>query len=137
VLFSHTTPSLSTAAEPVESAADLQEFLDIFRGMPDPRDPRGLRQSGQLVLALDGKVLRGAWLDDRQQFTLFSAMIHDLGVTVGQLGVPDGTTEVTQVKHLMDMIPDAEDGILFTIDAAIPSQPRLPPSRITQTTISS
>jgi len=203
VLFSHVPPSLSSLTEAVEPEADLQEFLDIFRNMSDPRDPRGLRhefvfilaaatlatlagakscreiadhaadlpipilkalgaqwnwfhqkyacpsvsairalfaqidieelehrigvwlfvrarrhQSGQLVLALDGKVLRGAWFDDHHQFTLFSAMIHGLGVTVGQLRVPDGTTEVTQVKPLMDMIPDVEAGILFTVDAA-------------------
>ena len=45
-------------------------------------------------------------------------MIHGLGVTVGQLRVPEGTTEVTQVKPLMDMIPDVEAGILFTVDVA-------------------
>lgn len=203
MLFSHAAPDLSTFTESVEPTADLQEFLDIFRGMPDPRDPRGLRhefvfvlaaatiatlagakscreiadhiadlpvvllkalgarwnwfyrryacpsvstiralfaqidveelerqigawlmsharrgQSGQLVLALDGKVLCGAWLNDDQQFTLFSAMIHGVGVTVGQLRVPEGTTEVTQVKPLMDQIPDVEDGILLTVDAA-------------------
>lgn len=202
MLFSHIPPSLSSATEAVEPGAVLQDFLDIFRNMADPRDPRGLRhefvfilaattivtlagakscreiadhiddlpvsllkvlgarwnwfhqkhacpsvsairalfaqidieelerrigawlfarahrhQSGQLVLALDGKVLRGAWLDDHQQFTLFSAMIHGLGVTVGQLRVPVGTTEVTQVNPLMDMIPDLEAGILFTVDA--------------------
>ena len=203
MIFSHTSPGLSTPAECFEPQTDLREFLDIFRGMSDPRDPRGLRhelvfilasstiatlagakscreiadhiadlpvvmlktlgarrdwfrggyacpsvstiraifaeidieelerrigawlfsnarrhRSGQLVLAMDGKVLRGAWLDDHQQFTLFSAMIHELGVTVGQLCVPEGTTEVTQVKSLLDMIPDVEGGILLTLDAA-------------------
>ncbi|HEY6793876.1 MAG TPA: transposase family protein [Kineosporiaceae bacterium] len=55
---------------------------------------------GLLVLALDGKVLRGARLGDHLQFTLFSAMIHGIGVTIGQLQVPGGTTEVTQVEPL-------------------------------------
>jgi hypothetical protein len=40
---------------------------------------------GVLVLALDGKVLRGAWTDENGQFTLFSAMIHGVGVTVAQV----------------------------------------------------
>jgi hypothetical protein len=31
---------------------------------------------GTLRLAIDGKVLRGVWSDENEQFTLFSAMIH-------------------------------------------------------------
>lgn len=190
VLVSHTLPRVSNSVDNNDLGASLREFLDIFRGLPDPRDPRGLRhdlvfilaastvatmagatgfraladqitdlpvsmlkafgarwnwfhrkhdtpsastirsvfadidieelerrigtwlfararrdRDGLLILALDGKVLRGAWLDDHQQFTLFSAMIHGIGVTVGQLRVPPGTTEVTQVEPLVDMIP--------------------------------
>lgn len=75
-------------------------------------------RDGLLVLALDGKVLRGAWLDDHQQFTLFSAMIHGVGVTVGQVRVPVGTTEVTQVEPLIDMIPTRPGRTLVTVDAA-------------------
>lgn len=203
VSVSHTLPTVSSATEYDTSDADLEDFLDIFRGLPDPRDPRGLRhelvfilaastvaimagatgfravadqiadlptsllmafgarwnwfcrtyncpsastirslfaeidieelerrigawlftrarrgQEGLLVLALDGKVLRGAWLDDRQQFTLFSAMIHGIGVTVGQLRVPPGTTEVTQVGPLTDMIRTTDADTLITVDAA-------------------
>jgi predicted transposase YbfD/YdcC len=202
VLFSHTSVPLSSQAESADPKATLTQFLDIFRGLPDPRDPRGLRhdlvfilaastiavlagatgfraladqiadlppsmlralgarwnwfhsrygcpspstiravfaqidveelerriggwlfararrdQDDLLVLALDGKVLRGAWLDDHQQFTLFSAMIHGVGVPVGQLAVPAGTTEVTQLAALIDMIP-APEGTVITVDAA-------------------
>jgi hypothetical protein len=35
-----------------------------------------------LRLAIDGKVLRGEWTDENDQFTLFSAMVHREGVTV-------------------------------------------------------
>jgi len=203
VLVSHTQPRASRPAECHDIGTDLHKFLDIFRGLPDPRDPRGLQhdlvfilasstvaimagatgfraiadhiadlpasmlkafgarwnwfcrnyaypsastlrsvfadidieelelrigawlfsrarrnQEGLLTLALDGKVLRGAWLDDHQQFTLFSAMIHGIGVTVGQLQVPRGTTEVTQVEPLIDMIPTAGTDTLITVDAA-------------------
>jgi DDE_Tnp_1-associated len=34
-----------------------------------------------MALAIDGKVMRGAWTDTNEQFTLFSAMIHQAGVT--------------------------------------------------------
>ena len=46
---------------------------------------------GVLALAIDGKVLKGAWTDENETFTLFSAMIHDVGVTVAQRQVPAGT----------------------------------------------
>jgi hypothetical protein len=29
------------------------------------------------AIAIDGKVLRGAWTDENDQVTLFSAMLHD------------------------------------------------------------
>jgi hypothetical protein len=45
-------------------------------------------------------------------------MIHGVGVTVGQLKVPAGTTEVTQVEPLIDMIPVRCGRTLVTVDAA-------------------
>ena len=41
-------------------------------------------REGDLVLALDGKVLRGAWTDGNKQVKLFAAMIHQEGVVVAQ-----------------------------------------------------
>jgi Transposase DDE domain len=71
------------------------------------------------VLAIDGKVLRGAWTDEHEQCTLFSAMIHDLGVTVAQVAVPGDTNETTQVKNLLEALPIEEDqDVLVTMDAA-------------------
>lgn len=74
--------------------------------------------TGLLVLALDGKVLRGAWTDDNGQLTLFSAMIHGTGVPVAQLRVPDDTNEITQVQTLLAGVHVAEDQALVTVDAA-------------------
>lgn len=74
---------------------------------------------GALVLAVDGKVLRGAWTDEHQMFTLFSAMIHGAGVTVAQVAVPADTNEITQVEALLDTIPDQpERRVVVTMDAA-------------------
>lgn len=74
---------------------------------------------GLLRLAIDGKVLRGAWTDDNDQFTLFSAMVHREGVTVAQVQVPAGTNEITQVKTLLDRV-SVQDGdrVVVTMDAA-------------------
>jgi predicted transposase YbfD/YdcC len=74
---------------------------------------------GVLTLALDGKVLRGAWTDDNAQVTLFSAMRHAEAVTVAQVRVPDGTHEITQVEHLLHGVTVSGDTpVLVTVDAA-------------------
>ncbi len=71
------------------------------------------------VIALDGKVLRGAWTDENDKVTLFSAMLHDEAVTVGQVRVPDGTNAITQAEAILKAsgIPDGKS-FLFTMDAA-------------------
>jgi hypothetical protein len=54
------------------------------------------------AIALDGKDLNGSW-DERGRLVLFSAMAHSGGdqaaVVIGQIAVPEGTTETTQVKR--------------------------------------
>jgi predicted transposase YbfD/YdcC len=56
---------------------------------------------GLLALAMDGKVARNAGTVEGE-VCLFSAMTHGEAVVVSQLQVPDGTTEVTQVRDLLD-----------------------------------
>ncbi|MGQ0775956.1 MAG: ISAs1 family transposase, partial [Pseudonocardiales bacterium] len=74
---------------------------------------------GTMAVAIDGKVLRGAWTDETENFTLFPAMIHELGVTIAQVQVPAGTNEITQVEELLDTLP-IRDGerVVVTMDAA-------------------
>jgi predicted transposase YbfD/YdcC len=74
---------------------------------------------GEWIIALDGKVMRGAWTDENDKVTLFSAMLHDEAVTIAQVRVPDGTNEITQAGTLLDAagIPEGES-VLVTIDAA-------------------
>jgi predicted transposase YbfD/YdcC len=70
-------------------------------------------------IALDGKVLRGAWTSENDQVTAFSAMIHEAGLTIGQVRVPDGTNEITQVDALLSALPISPgESALITIDAA-------------------
>jgi predicted transposase YbfD/YdcC len=70
-------------------------------------------------IAVDGKVMRGAWTDDNDKVTLFSAMLHREAVTIAQVRVPDGTNEITQAETLLDpvLIPEGESA-LITLDAA-------------------
>jgi predicted transposase YbfD/YdcC len=71
------------------------------------------------VVAVDGKVMRGAWTDENDKVTLFSAMLHREAVTIAQVRVPDGTNEITQADSLLDAvrIPEGEP-VLITLDAA-------------------
>jgi predicted transposase YbfD/YdcC len=71
------------------------------------------------AIAIDGKVLRGAWTDENDKVTLFSAVLHDEAVTVAQVRVPDGTNEITQAEAILEAaeIP-AGKSALFTMDAA-------------------
>jgi predicted transposase YbfD/YdcC len=71
------------------------------------------------IIAVDGKVIRGAWTDENDRVTLFSAMLHSEAVTIAQLRVPDGTNEITQARALLDAaeIPEGES-VLVTLDAA-------------------
>lgn len=74
---------------------------------------------GEWEIAVDGKVLRGAWTAENDKVTLFSAMIREEGVTVSQVRVPDGTNETTQADALLDALPVPEgDPAVFTLDAA-------------------
>jgi predicted transposase YbfD/YdcC len=83
------------------------------------RNTRSDDDGSLLRLAIDGKVMRGAWIDENDTFMLLSAMIHDAGVTVAQVAVPAGTNEITQVENLLDTLPTGrEQSVLVTMDAA-------------------
>lgn len=73
----------------------------------------------EMTIALDGKVLRGAWTGENDHMTLFSAMLHDEAVTIAQVRVPDGTNEITQVECLLDTVTvPADTTVMVTVDAA-------------------
>ena len=79
------------------------------------------RKSGEneWEIALDGKVMRGAWTEKNNKVTLFSAMLHREAITIAQVRVPDGTNEITQADTLLNAaeIPEGES-VLVTLDAA-------------------
>lgn len=78
------------------------------------------RESETMVaIAIDGKVLRGSWFNDHVPLVLFSAMVHQRGVPVAQIRVPEETNEITQVRALLDPVTvPAGQRVLVTMDAA-------------------
>jgi len=77
------------------------------------------RGKDEWEIALDGKVMRGAWTDENDKVTLFSAMLHREAITIAQVRVPDGTNEITQADTLLDAVKVPEgESVLVTLDAA-------------------
>jgi predicted transposase YbfD/YdcC len=79
---------------------------------------RDLADAGRLdglltAIAIDGKWLRGV-LDG--QVKLFSAMLHEEKAVIGQVRVPDDTTETTQVRALLASV--GLENAVVTADAA-------------------
>lgn len=69
----------------------------------------------QLVLALDGKSMRGALRADGRAVHLFAAMVHGAGIVVGQQEVDHKSNEITALKPLLDGLDLS--GALVTADA--------------------
>ncbi len=106
-------PTLRRVLQRID-AAELDRLVGAWLYARAWRDADGL-----LVIAVDGKVLRGSWTDTNDQVTLFSAMIHRRAVTIAQIKVPDGTNEITQISQLLQDIADQEDRrVIITLDAA-------------------
>jgi predicted transposase YbfD/YdcC len=75
----------------------------------------GLADAGTLVIALDGKTVRGARTTDGKAPHLLAAMITGARAVLAQKDIDAKTNEITQVKPLLD---DADiTGALVTADA--------------------
>src|SRR5680860_345739 len=76
---------------------------------------QGRVEQARLVLALDGKSMRGALNDDGRAVHLFSAMVHGEGAVVGQQQVDVKSNEISAFRPLLEDL-DLE-GALITADA--------------------
>jgi hypothetical protein len=73
---------------------------------------------GTLVVAADGKELRGAKNGGGQLTRLLAACDHATGAVLGQVEVGAKTNEIPKAKDLLDQIGDV-DGMVFTLDALL------------------
>ena len=85
------------------------------------------RKSGndEWEIAVDGKVMRGAWTDENNKVPLFSAMLHRQAVTIAQLRVPNGTNEITQADALLNQRKSRTEKQSWS-----PSTPRTPSGKL-------
>jgi hypothetical protein len=101
------------------ATVQLATVLDSEPAAAGPGDsgepPGGPREEALLsAVAVDGKSLRGARLDDGGRVHLLSAMTHREGVTVAQAKVDTKTNEITGFRPLLEGL-DLE-GVVVTAD---------------------
>jgi predicted transposase YbfD/YdcC len=77
---------------------------------------RATRVSGRLVIAVDGKTVRGAKGRDGKAPHLVAALAHGIGAVLGQVAVDAKSNEIPAVRELLKAFADLA-GAVLTIDA--------------------
>ena len=77
---------------------------------------RAVRAGGRLVIAIDGKAVRGAKDAAGEAPHLVAALAHDIGTVLGQAAVDAKSNEIPAVRELLKGFTDLA-GTVITIDA--------------------
>jgi len=77
---------------------------------------RAALAGGRLVIAIDGKTVRGARSKGGKAPHLVAALAHGIGAVVGQVAVEAKSNEIPAVRELLKAFADVA-GAVFTIDA--------------------
>jgi predicted transposase YbfD/YdcC len=77
---------------------------------------RAVRAGGRLVIAIDGKTVRGARSKTGKAPHLVAALAHGIGAVLGQVAVTAKSNEIPAVRELLKAFTDLA-GAVVTIDA--------------------
>ena len=77
---------------------------------------RAVQAGGRLVIAIDGKTVRGAKNKDGKAPHLVAALAHGIGAVLGQAAVAAKSNEIPAVRDLLKAFTDLA-GAVITIDA--------------------
>jgi hypothetical protein len=77
---------------------------------------RAVLAGGRLVIAIDGKTVRGAKSKEGKAPHLVAALAHGIGAVLGQVAVDEKSNEIPAVRELLKAFTDLA-GAIFTIDA--------------------
>jgi predicted transposase YbfD/YdcC len=77
---------------------------------------RAVRSQGRLVIAVDGKAVRGARNKDGKAPHLVAALAHGIGAVLGQVAVAEKSNEIPAVRELLKAFADLA-GAVLTLDA--------------------
>jgi hypothetical protein len=95
---------------------------------------RAVQASGQLVIAIDGKTVRGAKNKDGKAPHLVAAPAHGIGAVLGQAAVDEKSNEIPTVRDLLKAFANLVSAVI-TIDAMHTQQtPRRSSSAVAPTT---
>ena len=78
--------------------------------------PGPCQAGGRLVIAIDGKTVRGAKSKGGKAPHLVAALAHGIGAVLGQVAVDEKSNEIPAVRELLKAFADVA-GAVFTIDA--------------------
>jgi predicted transposase YbfD/YdcC len=77
---------------------------------------RAARAGGRLVIAVDGKTVRGAKGKNGKAPHLVAALAHGIGAVLGQVAADEKSNEIPAVRELLKAFADLS-GVVLTIDA--------------------
>ena len=77
---------------------------------------RAVQAGGLLVIAIDGKTVRGAKRKGGKAPHLVAALAHGIGAVLGQVAVDEKSNEIPAVRELLKAFADLA-GAVITIDA--------------------
>jgi hypothetical protein len=77
---------------------------------------RAVQAGGRLIIAIDGKTVRGARNKTGKAPHLVAALAHGIGAVLGQVAVDEKSNEIPAVRELLKAFTDLA-GAVFTIDA--------------------
>jgi predicted transposase YbfD/YdcC len=113
--------ALGAARGPAEESTFRRAFALVSPDMFDRvlgawLHTRAARVSGRLVIAIDGKTVRGARDKNGKAPHLVSALAHGIGAVLGQVAVDAKSNEIPAVRDLLKAFASLA-GAVITIDA--------------------
>src|ERR1700722_12310505 len=97
--------------------ADESTFRRAFDRVPGAwLHTRAVQAGGRLVIAIDGKTVRGAKSKDGKAPHLVAALAHGIGAVLGQVAAAEKSNEIPAVRDLLKAFASLASAII-TIDA--------------------
>jgi predicted transposase YbfD/YdcC len=112
---------LGAARGPAEEPTFRRAFALVSADVPDRvlgawLWTRAVQASGRLVIAVDGKTVRGAKGRNGKAPHLVAALAHGTGAVLGQVAAEEKSNEIPAVRELLKALADLAGSVL-TIDA--------------------
>jgi predicted transposase YbfD/YdcC len=113
--------ALGAARGPAEESTFRRSFALVSADVLDRvlgawLHTRAARAGGRLVIAVDGKTVRGAKGKDGKAPHLVAALAHGIGAVLGQVAADKKSNEIPAVRELLKAFADLA-GAVLTVDA--------------------